>query len=405
MSQSTRSPRSRKAVTPPKKPYPEFPLSAHPGGKWQKKIQGKIHYFGRWSRHVDGKLVRVEKDGWEEALRLYKEQADDLYAGREPSVKKEGINVAELCSEFLTAKTRKMQSGELGARMYRDYEEIATLLMEELGNTRKVIGLSAEDFGKLRATMAKRWGPTRMRNAITRVKSVFKFGFDNGLLDRPMRYGTEFKKPDKSVLRRHRGKKPVKMIDAADLRKLMDAADPTMKAMILLGLNAGMGNMDCASLPKSALNLTSGWIDYPRPKTGIARRAPLWPETVAAIRQALDVRHVAKQEEHGELVFLSERGTQVVRAVKTARVDLVAIQFGKLLKKLGLHREGVGFYTLRHILRTVADATRDPVAIDSIMGHADPSMAAHNRERIDDDRLKAVVDHVHLWLYGEKVQG
>ena len=32
----------------PAKPYPEFPLTAHPAGYRCKKIRGKIHYFGPW---------------------------------------------------------------------------------------------------------------------------------------------------------------------------------------------------------------------------------------------------------------------------------------------------------------------------------------------------------------------
>jgi hypothetical protein len=35
------------------------------------------------------------------------------------------------------------------------------------------------------------------------------------------------------------------------------------------------------------------------------------------------------------------------------------------------------------------------------MGHADPSMADHYRERISDERLLAVTTHVHRWLFGE----
>jgi integrase len=63
-----------------------------------------------------------------------------------------------------------------------------------------------------------------------------------------------------------------------------------LRAMILLGVNAGFGNGDCAALPLSAVNLETGWVQFPRPKTGIERRCALWPETVAALRTAIEAR-------------------------------------------------------------------------------------------------------------------
>jgi hypothetical protein len=60
---------------------------------------------------------------------------------------------------------------------------------------------------------------------------------------------------------------------------------------------------------------------------------------------------------------------------------------------------------LRHVFCTVADAARDPVAIDLIMGHSDPSMGGHYRERIDDSRLRAVSEHVRAWLFGQAPDG
>ena len=35
------------------------------------------------------------------------------------------------------------------------------------------------------------------------------------------------------------------------------------------------------------------------------------------------------------------------------------------------------------------------------MGHSDPSMGAHYRERVEDSRLRAVTDHVRAWLFAD----
>ena len=136
--------------------------------------------------------------------------------------------------------------------------------------------------------------------------------------------------------------------------------------MILLGVNGGFGNTDCAELDVHGPGPRRRWIDFPRPKTGIARRCPLWPETVAAIRAA-----VAGAAEAGGLprvrARVPARPRERVRHVTTEltrdgnnpeaipkggnRKDLIGIQFGKLLDALGIHRERVGFYALRHTFR------------------------------------------------------
>jgi integrase len=428
-SKSSRKRRSRKAADRPKKPYPDFPLSPHASGAWQKKIRGKIHYFGKWGRVVNGKLERIEGDGWEEALDLYKAQADDLHAGRTPRVNRDGLTVKDLCNRFLTAKHHKHSSGELGPRMYQEYQDTTDLLVAAFGKDRFVDDLVSDDFEKLRADMAERWGPVRLGNAITRVKSVFKYGLDNGLIEKAIRYGSEFKKPDKAVLQRHRAKNGERMLEAGELRRVLDALagkevetgrtdeetgkpetvslkpNPTLRAMILLGVNAGFGNHDVATLPLTALDLDRGFIDFPRPKTGIGRRCPLWSETVAAIREALAERPSPKHKADANIVFLQSSGRRWVRNTEKSRTDNVSLHFTNLLKMLGLHHDRIGFYTLRHVFRTVADAARDPVAIDLIMGHSDPSMGGHYRERIEDSRLRAVADHVRRWLFGETPAG
>jgi integrase len=411
MSQSTPSLPRRKAASAierPPKPYDGFPLTPHASGKWQKKIRGRIYYFGNWATVVNGVLTRVEDDGWAEALKEYERQAQALHAGRRPRRRSaavadedepEGLTINELCNRFLAAKTRKVASGELGDRMFLDYKEITDMLVAQFGGKRLVEDLAADDFEELRAAMAERWGPVRLSNGVTRVKSVFKYGTDAGLIERTVRYGGEFEKPDKSVLRRHRAKNGERMIEAKALRDLIDAADVQMRAMILLAVNAGLGNFDCATLPTSAGSLDTGWIDFPRSKTGIGRRCWLWPETVQALRAVLAARPTPKQAADADLVFLQATGRRWVRITEKSRTDNISVHFMLLLQKLGMQRDGLGFYSLRHVHRTIADGARDPVACDVIMGHADPSMGGHYRERVDDSRLRAVAEHVRAWLY------
>jgi integrase len=384
----------------PRKPYADFPLTPHASGAWQKHIRGKIHYFGRWARRVNGKLVRVPDDGWQEALEEYRKVADDLHAGRTPRVQGDGLTIVTLCNRFLTAKLRKLEAGEMEARSFGEYREATDLIVAAFGRSRLVDDLAADDFESLRASMAKRWGPVRLSRVITRVKSVFKHAFNNGLIDRPPRYGDSFNRPGKAVLRRHRAANGQRMLEPADLHQLLDAASITMRAMMLLGLNAGLGNTDLATLPLSALDLDAGWVNFPRPKTGIERRAPLWPETIAALRAAIAARPAPRDRADAGLVFLMRTGRRWVRDTETSRLNGVSIAFCALLRRCGLYRGGISFYALRHVFRTIADAARDPVAIDLIMGHTDNTMAAHYRERVDDARLQAVAAHVRAWLFG-----
>ncbi len=399
MSKSTNSSRLLK----PKKPYAAFPLTPHASGKWAKKIRGKLHYFGNWARRLDGVLIPIEgEDGWKPALDEYTKVADALHSGRTPrkEADKDGFAVKDLCNHFLTSKKRKVDAGEMTSMMFYDYKFATDFLVGHFGGNRLVDDLSAEDFGTLRAAMAKRWGPVRLTNCITRIRSVFKYGFENGHMERPVRYGSEFDKPSASTLRRHKAKQPPKMLEPKEIHTLLASASVQMKAAILVGINCGFGQGDCAELMTANVNLDTGLIDFPRPKTGVARRCPLWPETVEALRAALAGRPKAEKPRDVGRVFLSSTGTMLVtRTAAGHTVDLLGSPFTELLKAKGIHRTGVGFYTLRHVFETVAGDAKDQVAVDLMMGHLDPSMAGHYRERIEDARLRAVVDHVRAWVW------
>ena len=78
------------------------------------------------------------------------------------------------------------------------------------------------------------------------------------------------------------------MFEAKDIREMLAAAECQLRAMILLGINVGFGNEDVATLRIDALDLESGWVRHPRPKTGVERKARLWAETIQALRAVIE---------------------------------------------------------------------------------------------------------------------
>jgi integrase len=391
-SNSTSSPVADKPAKPTK-PYPEFPLGPHPAGYWCKKIRGTLHYFGpRWH---DAESAAKAADA---ALDEYEQQKDALHAGRKPREAADALTVKDAANAFLNAKKDLLESGELSPRTMQGYTSAAASVVATFGKARLVSDLDTDDFAKLRNKTAKRYGPHGLGTFIQCVRCLFKHAFDAGLIDKPIRFGPGFKRPSKKTLRIHRAEAGPKLFTAEEIRTMLGAALQPLKAMVLLGINCAFGNADCGNLRIGAVDLDAGMIDFPRPKTGISRRCPLWPETVAALREALAVRKEPKAAEHASLFFVTSRG---LSWFKETNDSPVAKETAKLLKRLGINgRKGLGFYTLRHTFRTVADEARDQPAADFIMGHESPHMSTIYRERISDDRLKAVANHVREWLFG-----
>jgi integrase len=247
------------------------------------------------------------------------------------------------------------------------------------------------------------------------TRSIFKHGFETDLIERPVKFGPMFRCPHKQDRRKakakHQQANGKKLFAVEDIRRMLDAAEPQMKAMILLGINCGFGKSDCAGLPLASVNLKTGWLDFARIKTGVERRCPLGPETIAALQVVIAARRQPVDDADADLIFITRCGQRWVRfdltetkpvgkkTVKGILLNPLASRFSKMLNTLGLKRPGVGFYALRHSFETIAGGSRDQVAVDAIMGHTDNSMAAEYRHGIEDARLLAVVNHVHQWLF------
>ena len=258
--------------------------------------------------------------------------------------------------------------------------------------------------------MGKRLGPVSLGNEIGRIRVVFRYAYEGDLIDRPVKHGTHFKRPSKRVLRLARKEKGLRMFEAHELRQLITASDTQLRAMIYLGVNCGLGASDIGRLPESAIDLDGGWLNYARPKTGISRRVALWSKTIEAIREAFAKRPKPREAKDKGLAFLTLQGRPWWRVTPLQEdeggnikgggpVDPIGQRFAKLLKSEGLKRDRLGFYALRHTTETIGNEVKDQTALDAVMGHIDNSMAGTYRERISDERLKAVTDHIRWWLY------
>ena len=226
------------------------------------------------------------------------------------------------------------------------------------------------------------------------VRSVFKHAYERDLIDRPVRFG-----PGSSGrARRHcacttrsRGRSCSRRTRSASLARGRRRA---VKGDGLLGINCGFGNADCGNLPlyRPGPGNAAGWT-IPRPKTGIPRRCPLWPETVAALREASG--RPARAEGRPSMPGWCSSRSTAARGPRTTDARRHHKEMRQAARRAGHQRpKGLGFYTLRHTFRTVADEAKDQPAADYIMGHEVAHMSSVYRETISDERLKAVTDHV-----------
>lgn len=347
----------------PKKPSPDFPLFPHANGQWAKKIKGKLYYFGKW-------------EDADSALNLYLDQKDYLLAGRVPP-RQEGMTVRELMDRFVQHKEAQLKTGELSERTWKDYFKNSKLICGFAGDL-LVGAMTPEDFEKLKVKLAEGVGTTTLKNRVRMGRVAFNYYKE--LTREEVHWGKSFRGPSQREQRKARVEAGSKLLDREIvLRALDEAKNVQLKAMILLGINFGMGNKECAELEWGHINLETGWYDHVRHKTYIRRRAKLWPETVKLLKQ------VKAKGKHDRLVFITKYGN-----------PWLSTSIGSEAIKLGF-----SFYNLRHTFRTVADATLETMAVRLAMGHASAAgdMDAVYVADVADERLELVAKYVHGWLF------
>jgi integrase len=385
----------------PKPPTKDFPLYAHRNGQWAKTVKNKDYYFGPW-------------DDPTAALNRWLDQKDHLLAGKPRVLPATAHTLGEICRRFLNSKRSKMATGELTNGTVDGYQRECDRLVAHFGEDKIGDELTPFDFEgyrqslcrsrvqegrKGRASVGKPLGPHAMTNAIMAIRTLLKYAYKQDMLSRPAKFGDGFDKPSSRMMREARNNRPRKLFTPSDIKEMLREAKQPLKSMILLGINCGFGNTDCAKMEFRHLDLLKQWVDYPRPKTGVIRWSPLWPETCAALHEWIKMRPEPRYADSENRVFLTLKKHTPWDNGKG--YDPVGNAMAKVIRTIGIDQYGLGFYALRHTFFTIGEACRDQKAIEFIMGHAPDSrdMSPHYREEFTRERLMAVTQYVHDWLY------
>ena len=160
-----------------RKPRPGLPTLSTCERPLGQKVRGNFRYFGKCADDPNG----------EAALELWLAQKDELLAGREPSTNREGLTVGKLCSDFLAAKRRLLENDEITPRTWDDNRVTTDRIVAAFGKKTLVDCVTADYFEHLRAELAKTLGVVALSNAIRRIRSVFRYGYEAGLIQQPVR--------------------------------------------------------------------------------------------------------------------------------------------------------------------------------------------------------------------------
>jgi integrase len=358
----------------PKKPYPDFPLFAHDRGYWAKCIKRKFYYFGPW-------------DDPSGALAEYERVRDDLYNGRSPSPDSSGHNLKDAINFWLAERKTDTDSGSLSVDTWKEYQRIGKRVVACLGTTVSVDSLTPDHFSRLRLFLTEGYALKSAKNNIRKARLLFRWIYTSGRSEKELRYHEALKPPAKGALRREQANKPTKVFTPEEVKLLIKASSGYMTPGIYLAINCGYGNKDLVELKWSYIEGT--YVNYDRVKTGVRRRASLWPETIKALLAW------KKESPESEYVCCGARGQKLGGETNNTPVPHL---FTKVAQAGGVVTNGRGFYSLRHTYRTVADGTKDLVAIDLTMGHSDNRMGSDYTHGIDDKRLDDIAKLVRKWL-------
>jgi integrase len=352
-------------------------LGKRADGRFQKKIDGKLYYFG----HVGCS----EEDATALLLDFLKQRA----AGRKDWTPSDGIEVAKVADHFAAAMLARVKDGDLQERTFKDYDKAIKRFIASVGRSTLVANLGADHFKRFRKQLVADYGTYALDRYVQGIRTMFTWAHQNRVIASQPFYGDQFGKStasERAAERLHnRDAKGDRVFSVEQIRILLKHPSCTgnIRTFILLGLNAGMYSADISDLNWGDIRERDGvlCIDTHRAKTGVIRRAPLWPECAEAIA-------ACKRGKPGDAVFLTYAGNRWNQHNGT---DSIQLLFQQLKQSAGIVAAGASFGALKHTHISNVSDHGDLNAARMVRGHRISGIEVHY-DFPSVKRLKAVTD-------------
>jgi len=228
---------------PFKKPKPakrakraKLPISYHKAtGTWYKTVDGKRRYLYSDTTDPTGQL----------SIELWHKIKNDPFQPKPTGEETPQSDLAllDLCNAFLDFKKNRVVAEELSVRMWDEYKNALKILLDTVGEKTRPQDIRYTDFEMVRSAIVRRYGVNRIKKTITQIRTLFNWAYESDVIEKPMKYGKSFDVPPAKKMRAHKIKRGSQDFNREEITAMLEVANPTQKAMILLGINCAFARL------------------------------------------------------------------------------------------------------------------------------------------------------------------
>lgn len=257
-----------------------------------------------------------------------------------------------------------------------DRDEISLGHLKEFFKGLRLAAVGAEKIAGYMAARRKAVSDTTVNRELACLKT---------LMNKAVEWGRIEKNPAARVKKLKEPPACERILTSDEARRLIDAASPALRPVIITALGTGMRRGEILALKWTDVDLVRGFITVQTSKSGKGRKIPT-SGTVAAALGAVAHRgeHVFQNPETGTHIMDVKKGFQAACALAKRNPE----------DKKDPGIVGLRFHDLRHTAASkMVEAGIDLVTVSKILGHASIQMTMRYAHPTP-EALRAAVNHL-----------